>query len=230
MKVDSATWIGQTVSGRYEVTSKLGEGGMGLVYRATDRKSGQQVVIKAPLPAQLEQQGGAERFAREIRSQMKLPHQHIVSVLDVGEHEGIPFAVMPYLGGGSLKDALPVGPDGKRGPLAPHEFEIVKSHTVLGDELFANLRSLQPIRPIIRWHHERLDGSGYPDGLRGDEIPMLAQIVGVVDVFEAITRERPYQRSRSPEGAVEILRKDVQRGWRRREIVEAFSALMVATS
>jgi response regulator RpfG family c-di-GMP phosphodiesterase len=58
----------------------------------------------------------------------------------------------------------------------------VKSHTVLGDELCANLRSLQPIRPVIRWHHERLDGSGYPEGLRGDDsIPILAQIVGVVD-------------------------------------------------
>lgn len=117
----------------------------------------------------------------------------------------------------------------KRGPLTPEEFELVKSHTVLGDELCANLRSLQPIRPIIRWHHERLDGSGYPDGLRGDAIPILAQIVGVVDVFEAVTTERPYQRTRSSEGAVEILRKEVQRGWRRREIVEAFATLMMGS-
>ena len=116
----------------------------------------------------------------------------------------------------------------KRGPLTPAEFEQVKAHTVLGDELCANLRSLQPIRPLIRWHHERLDGSGYPDGLRGDEIPILAQIVGVVDVFEAVTTERPYQRTRSPEGAVEILRGEVQRGWRRREIVEAFVSLVAA--
>ena len=116
----------------------------------------------------------------------------------------------------------------KRGPLTPAEFEQVKAHTVFGDELCANLRSLQPIRPLIRWHHERLDGSGYPDGLRGDEIPILAQIVGVVDVFEAVTTERPYQRTRSSEGAVEILRGEVQRGWRRREIVEAFVSLVVA--
>ena len=117
----------------------------------------------------------------------------------------------------------------KRGPLTPEEYEQVKSHTVLGDELCANLRSLQPIRPLIRWHHERLDGSGYPDGLQGDEIPILAQIVGVVDVFEAVTTDRPYQRTRSPEGGVEILRSEVQRGWRRREIVEAFASLMVGT-
>jgi cyclic di-GMP phosphodiesterase len=117
----------------------------------------------------------------------------------------------------------------KRGPLTQEEYEQVKSHTVLGDELCANLRSLQPIRPLIRWHHERLDGSGYPDGLQGDQIPILAQIVGVVDVFEAVTTDRPYQRVRSPESAVEILRSDVERGWRRREIVEAFVSLMVGS-
>jgi putative two-component system response regulator len=117
----------------------------------------------------------------------------------------------------------------KRGPLRPDEFALMKSHTVLGDALCANLRSLQPIRPVIRWHHERLDGSGYPDGLRGDSIPILAQIVGVVDVFEAITTDRPYQKTRSPEGALEILRKEVQRGWRRREIVEAFASLAVGS-
>jgi putative two-component system response regulator len=117
----------------------------------------------------------------------------------------------------------------KRGPLTPDEFALMKSHTVLGDALCANLRSLQPIRPVIRWHHERLDGSGYPDGLRGDSIPILAQIVGVVDVFEAITTDRPYQKTRSPEGALEILRKEVQRGWRRREVVEAFASLAVGS-
>ena len=117
----------------------------------------------------------------------------------------------------------------KRGPLTADEYELVKSHTVLGDELCANLRSLQPIRPVIRWHHEHLDGSGYPDGLRGAAIPMLAQIVGVVDVFEAVTTDRPYQRTRSPGGALEILRTEVQRGWRRREIVEAFATLMMGT-
>jgi putative two-component system response regulator len=110
----------------------------------------------------------------------------------------------------------------KPGPLDPDEYALVKSHTVLGDELCANLRSLQPIRPIVRWHHERLDGSGYPDGLRGDAIPLPAQIVGVVDVFEAVTTERPYQRKRSPEEAIATLRDEVARGWRRGDLVEAF--------
>ncbi len=118
----------------------------------------------------------------------------------------------------------------KPGPLEPEEYEQVKSHTILGDELCANLRSLQAIRPIIRWHHERLDGSGYPDGLRGDAIPVLAQIVGVVDVYEAVTTERPYQRSRSPQEALNALRGDVARGWRRADIVETFVTLMESRS
>jgi putative two-component system response regulator len=110
----------------------------------------------------------------------------------------------------------------KAGPLEADEYALVKSHTVLGDELCANLRSLQPIRPMVRWHHERLDGSGYPDGLRGEAIPMLAQIVGVVDVYEAVTTERPYQQKRSPEAAIVTLRGEVTRGWRRSDLVEAF--------
>lgn len=116
----------------------------------------------------------------------------------------------------------------KEGSLTAEEYERVKSHTVLGDELCANLRSLQSIRPIIRWHHERLDGSGYPDGLAGDEIPTLAQIVGVVDVYEAVTTSRPYQEARSSEGALEILRGEVRRGWRRSEIVEAFAGFILS--
>jgi putative two-component system response regulator len=116
----------------------------------------------------------------------------------------------------------------KPGPLAPEEYELVKSHTILGDELCANLRSLQAVRPIVRWHHERLDGSGYPDGLRGDLIPLSAQIVGIVDVFEAVTNERPYQRKRTSDEAVELLRQEVARGWRRADLVDAFAALMQA--
>jgi putative two-component system response regulator len=70
----------------------------------------------------------------------------------------------------------------KAGPLDPEEFELMKSHTIVGDSLCGHLRSLTAVRPIIRHHHERYDGSGYPDGLKGDEIPLVAQIVGLVDM------------------------------------------------
>ncbi len=69
----------------------------------------------------------------------------------------------------------------------------MKRHTEIGDSLCAPLQSLRHVRPIIRSHHERLDGSGYPDGLRGDEVPLLAQIVGIIDVYDALTSARPYR-------------------------------------
>ncbi|MGQ0733243.1 MAG: HD-GYP domain-containing protein, partial [Acidobacteriota bacterium] len=106
------------------------------------------------------------------------------------------------------------------------EFELIKSHTLVGESLCANLRSLQAVRPIVRSHHERLDGSGYPDGLKGDEIPLLAQIVGVVDAFEAMTTQRPYRRAQSREEALEQLRADVARGRRRADIVEALDGVL----
>jgi putative two-component system response regulator len=112
------------------------------------------------------------------------------------------------------------------GPLTAAEFEHVKSHTVVGEQLIANLHSLSAVRPIVRWHHEHLDGSGYPDGLRDTMIPLVAQIVGVVDVYEAVTTERPYQPICSKVEAIAILRDEVARGWRRSDIVETFVGLL----
>jgi putative two-component system response regulator len=114
----------------------------------------------------------------------------------------------------------------KPAPLDAEEFALVKSHTVLGDDLCRNLRSLQAVRPIVRHHHERLDGSGYPDGLKGAEVPLLAQIIGVVDVYDAVTSRRPYQPVRSANDAVQLLRDEVERGWRQREIVDAFEGVI----
>jgi putative two-component system response regulator len=132
--------------------------------------------------------------------------------------------------GGFLHDigmlAIPTAVLQKAGPLDPAEFALVKSHTVLGDDLCRNLRSLQAVRPIVRHHHERLDGSGYPDGLQGSEVPLLAQIIAVVDVYDAVTSRRPYQRVQSADDAVQLLREEVQRGWRQRHIVDAFEEII----
>ncbi len=131
--------------------------------------------------------------------------------------------------GGFLHDigmlAIPDPVLHRRGPLEPDEIELIKSHTIIGDNLCGNLRSMQAVRPIVRSHHERLDGSGYPDGLQGDQIPVLAQIMGLVDVYEALTSERPYQRPRPIDEAVEVLRSHVTRGWRRRDMVETFAEI-----
>jgi len=110
-------------------------------------------------------------------------------------------------------------------PLNAAEYATMKAHTVIGDRLCGNLRSLALVRPIVRHHHELLNGAGYPDGLVGDQIPLLAQIVGVVDAYDAMTTSRPYRAALSVEAAHEELRRDVARGWRRRDLVESFIAL-----
>jgi putative two-component system response regulator len=115
----------------------------------------------------------------------------------------------------------------KPGSLAPEEWALLKSHTISGERLCGNLRSLQAVRPIVRYHHERLDGSGYPDGLSGDQVPLLAQIVGTVDTYEALTTPRPYQRAIPPDQAFAVLREQVRRGWRRDDLVETFIGVVV---
>jgi putative two-component system response regulator len=132
--------------------------------------------------------------------------------------------------GGFLHDvgmlAIPLSVLQKQGPLDRDEMALVRSHTIKGDELCRNLRSLQAVRPIIRHHHERLDGSGYPDRLRGDQVPLLAQIIGVVDVYDALTTPRPYQETLTPKQAMRILRDHVDRGWRQQYLVETFARLV----
>ncbi len=109
----SNDWTGMTLSdGRYAIAAKLGEGGMGLVYRARDTRLGMDVVIKVPRQAMLDDPEFSGRFAREIRSLVKLSHPCIVKVTDVGQQDGLPFAIMQYLSGGSLEDRL-VDPSGR---------------------------------------------------------------------------------------------------------------------
>jgi putative two-component system response regulator len=112
--------------------------------------------------------------------------------------------------------------------LEPEEYELIKSHTVLGESLVNHLRSLRNIGPIIRHHHERRDGSGYPDGLHGDAIPLLAQIIGVVDVFEALTSARAYRQAASIDRAIEVLHDHVRQGWRRADLVEHLVGVITA--
>lgn len=145
--------------------------------------------------------------------------------LDLGEDE-----LQALHRGGFLHDigmlAIPDSVLKKSGPLDLEEYELMKSHTTVGDSLCAHLRSLEPVRPIVRHHHERWDGSGYPDGLKGEEIPLLAEIVGLVDVYDAVTTRRPYQGPHTSEEAIDILRGQVVRGWRRAHLVNVFAELV----
>lgn len=132
--------------------------------------------------------------------------------------------------GGYLHDVGKIGiPDAvllKPGPLTDDERLLMQQHTVIGERLCGNLRSLAAVRPIVRWHHERLDGSGYPDGLRGDAIPLCAQIVGVVDVFDAVTTARPYRGALPTERARELLLAEVRVGRFSPDLVREFLGLL----
>jgi len=131
--------------------------------------------------------------------------------------------------GGYLHDVGKVGvPDAilsKPGPLTADEFAVMKQHTIVGDALCGDLRLLRPVRPIVRHHHERLDGSGYPDGLRGSDVPFLAQIIAIVDTYDALTTERVYRRRVTPEAARAQLREEARRGRLSPELVGKFAAL-----
>lgn len=99
----------------------------------------------------------------------------------------------------------------KPGKLTAEEFEIMKQHTVIGEEMLKNLEFYQDeelvryAREICRWHHERYDGRGYPDGLKGDEIPIAAQVVSLADVYDALTSERVYKSAYSHDVAMEMI-------------------------
>jgi putative two-component system response regulator len=128
--------------------------------------------------------------------------------------------------GGYLHDVGKIGvPDSvllKQGPLTSAEFDVMRRHTEIGDALCAPLQSLRRVRPIVRHHHERLDGSGYPGKLRGDEIPLLAHIVAIVDVYDALTTDRPYRAALPHAAAVRELEAGVRAGQYNARFVEAF--------
>jgi putative nucleotidyltransferase with HDIG domain len=110
----------------------------------------------------------------------------------------------------------------KPGRLSNDEFELMKLHPAYGVELLEGVEFPWDIKPIIRWHHEKVDGTGYPDRLRGDEIPLAAQIIGIVDVFDALTSTRSYSAAMSREAA--LLELERCRGWWRPEVFVAFMA------
>lgn len=114
----------------------------------------------------------------------------------------------------------------KPGRLTAEEFEQIKQHTVVGDRLCSELRLLRRVRPIVRHHHERLDGTGYPDGLRGADVPLLAQIMSVVDVYDALTTARPYKLALPAAEAFEALSNEARRGWRDQHLVDELVAML----
>jgi putative two-component system response regulator len=131
--------------------------------------------------------------------------------------------------GGYLHDVGKVGiPDSimlKPGELTADEWPIMRSHPQRGEEICRPMSSLAPVLPLIRHHHERWDGSGYPDGLRGQQIPLGARLLQVADIYDALISPRPYKPAFAPAAALEIIGDETKRGWRDPGVVELFMAM-----
>ncbi len=132
--------------------------------------------------------------------------------------------------GGYLHDIGKVAiPDNilfKAGPLDAAEWEIMKTHAERGERICSSMRSLAPVLPIIRHHHEKWDGTGYPDGLKGEQIPLLARILQLADIYDALTTARPYKRALSPDEALAVMQEETAKGWRDPNLVEMFSGVL----
>ena len=128
--------------------------------------------------------------------------------------------------GGFLHDVGKVGiPDSilfKPGKLVREEWSVMREHPVRGEAICRPIDSLRPALPLIRFHHEKWDGTGYPDGLRGADIPLLARVLQIVDIYDALTNPRPYKHAFSGARALEILKEECDLGWRDRDITELF--------
>lgn len=114
----------------------------------------------------------------------------------------------------------------KAGPLSADEWETMKSHAERGERICSSLTSLNSVLPIIRSHHERWDGTGYPDGLRKEQIPLLARILQLADIYDALITSRPYKRAFTADEALAIIRDETAKGWRDPELVEVFTDIL----
>jgi len=150
--------------------------------------------------------------------------------VSIGRALGLPKQdLLALYRGGYLHDIGKVSiPDSilfKRGLLSEAEWDIMRQHTLRGEEICRPMRTLAPVLPIIRSHHERWDGTGYPDRLRGEEIPLLARILQVADIYDALTTSRPYKPAFSHSHAMEIMLEESLRGWRDPDLVPLFAQI-----
>ena len=110
----------------------------------------------------------------------------------------------------------------KPGKLTEDEWEIMRQHPILGEEICHPLRSLADVCPIVRHHHEKFNGTGYPDGLIGESIPYLARVFQIIDAFDAMTSERPYKSAFSLEKTLKTLRDETSKGYWDPKLMEKF--------
>ena len=114
----------------------------------------------------------------------------------------------------------------KPGPLDAAERKIMEEHTIVGERICAPLKSFRNILPIIRSHHEKHNGTGYPDHLTGDQIPLTARVLQTVDIYDSLTTDRPYRKAPSQEKALKIMWAETRRGWWDANLVDALQGML----
>ena len=150
---------------------------------------------------------------------------------DLGRHLGLDEdSIVALRRGGYLHDlgkiAVPDAILKKGSDLTLQEWEIMKRHPVTGEKICRPLKSLRLVLPIIRYHHEHSDGSGYPDGLRDGDIPLLPRILQVVDIYDALRTARPYKPALGHEQAAVTMRAEAQSGLWDEELVSEFFGML----
>jgi putative two-component system response regulator len=176
-------------------------------------------------------------LARAVEAKSPYTHGHSERVKDysvrLAARIGLPRDEWALLSKGALlhdigKISTPDAILNKPGPLTREEFAIVKDHTWQGAHIVEPLHSVRDAVPLIRWHHERQDGKGYPDGLKGEQIPLLVRILAVADVYDSLASDRPYRAPIPHQRCLELLRENAAGGGLDPELVESFCTLMTA--
>lgn len=148
--------------------------------------------------------GHCERLAEysaSLGEHLKLPEDQITALRRAG--------VVHDIGKIAIPDSIILKP----GALSAGEWKLMREHPVVGERICAPLKSFRAVLPIIRHHHEKFDGTGYPDGLAGEDIPATARVLQVVDVYDALTTVRPYKPAFSITDALQTMKREVEKGW-----------------
>ncbi len=172
----------------------------------------------------------------ELKTPMMTGHSERLSdyTVQFGAHLGLTTDELELLRTGSLlhdigKVAVPDHILLKPERLSPQEMRIMRRHPVVGEEICAPLKSFRHLLPLIRHHHERPDGSGYPDGLVGDSIPLSAQILQMADIFDALTTDRPYRKEMSVGDALAVMQREANQGQLSQTLLKEFSIFVWTT-
>jgi putative two-component system response regulator len=174
-------------------------------------------------------------LARSIEGKDPYTHGHCERLSDystrLGEHLGLSedqlialrrAGIVHDVGKIAVPDAILLKP----GSLTADEWKLIREHPTVGERICAPLKSFRFVLPIIRHHHEKFDGSGYPDRLRGQDIPITARVLQVVDVYDALTTDRPYKKAFSITDALQTMKEEVAKGWWDPRIFDQFERLI----